>query len=800
VSTSTFATDIRDPAVGAVVGDAGHDALASYSGSAAGKHALADEGRNLSTPSDPGMPTDGPTPEPVPQFTPEPSARFRGRTWRRFFSVKRVLLALLGLLLLGAGAVGVAFATVSIPQPNDLAQAQASIIYYSDGKTEMARMSTVNRESVPLSQIPLSVQHALLAAEDRTFYTNNGVSPTGIGRALIVALKGGPTQGGSTITQQYVKNYFLTQNQTLTRKAKEFIISIKIDQSEPKNTILANYLNTIYYGRGAYGIQTAAKAYFGVDASQLTVAQGALLASVIRGPSYYDPSLGASQKANAELRVKYVLDGMVSQGWLTPAARAKATFPKTIPRAKIKTAGTIGYITNEVRNELSSTLHLSASDIDRGGLRIVTTIDKTAQSAAVRAVNQNMPQEYSSPASADKALHVGLTAIRPGDGAIVAMYGGKDYSTDPYNSSTQATMQGGSTFKVFGLLAALQKGVSTKTRYDGYSPHYIPQFADPKNNARGKVTNFGDEQFGNIDLRYALANSVNTVFAQLNADLAAPGTSATGVRNAAIAAGLPPGCPGSTQGPTCTAGLGTDMTNILGTASPHVRDMANAFATIAAQGRRATPYLISRVTSTPSATLSIKYTVHKNIQTEFDPKVTADVTEAMTHVVTEGTGTAALALNRPAAGKTGTSTKNLAVWFDGFTPQLSAAVGIYQGDGKKTITVNNMGEVTGGTYPVKIWTAFMQGALQGQAVQNFPLRAGVGDSTLAPPPPPPTTAPAPTRTTPAPITTTTAPPAPTATSTPTFTRTQPGPTGPRHTFTQPPPTGPGGGGPPTATP
>ena len=772
---SVFTTLIRDPQVGGSAGDTSQSAVSSYSGSAAGKHALADEGRNLSTPSDPGMPTDEPEPGPVYEFVSEPSLRFRGRTWRRFFSVKRVLLALLALFLLGAGAVGVAFAMVSVPQPNDLAQAQASIIYYADGKTEMARISEINRESVPLSQIPLSVQHALLAAEDRTFYQNSGVSPTGIGRALIVALKGGPTQGGSTITQQYVKNYFLTQDQTVSRKAKEFIISIKIDQSEPKDTILANYLNTIYYGRGAYGIQTAAKAYFGVDASKLTVAQGALLASVIRGPSYYDPSLGASEKANAELRVKYVLDGMVSQGWLTPQARAQATFPTTIPRAKITTAGTVGYVTNEVRNELASTLHLNNSDIDRGGLRIVTTIDKQAQDSAVKAVNQNMPPEYSSPAAKDKALHVGLTAIRPGDGAIVAMYGGKDYSTDPYNTATQATLQGGSTFKVFGLLAALQKGISTETRYDGYSPHYLTQFEDRRNNnPHGMITNFGNEQFGNIDLRTALANSVNTVFAQLNVALAGSGNSATGVKNAAVLAGLPPGCPGSTHGPDCTAGLGNDMTNIFGTASPHVRDMANAFATIAAQGQRATPYLISRVTSTPSATVRIDYTVQKNVQTVFDAKVTADATEAMTHVVTEGTGMPALALGRPAAGKTGTTTKNLAVWFDGFTPQLSAAVAIYQGDGTKTITVNNFGEVTGGTYPVKIWTAFMQGALQGQKVMDFPPRAGVGDDALPPPAPPVTSAPVPKKTRPAPITTTTASPTPTATSTPTQRPTKPG--------------------------
>ena len=668
--------------------------------------------------------------------------------WRRFFSMKPILLTLLGLFLLGAAAFGVAYASTDVPKPNDLANAQASIIYYSDGKTEMDRISEVNRESVPLAKIPLHVRRALLAAEDRTFYQNNGVSPSGIARAVVVALQGGPTQGGSTITQQYVKNYFLTQDRTLSRKVKEFIISIKIDQQESKDTILANYLNTIYYGRSAYGIQTAAKAYFGVDVSKLTVAQGALLASVIRGPQFYDPALGAKQTANATARVSYVLDGMVTQGWLSPAERARTTFPKVNPPAKVTKAGTVGYITNEVRRELRAKLNLNDSDIDRGGLRIVTTINRQAQAAAVKAVADNMPSEQDAP-----KLHVGLTAIKPGDGSIVAMYGGKDYSTVQLNDATQATMQGGSTFKVFGLLAALQKDISTKTTFDGHSPQYFPQFVGP-GDPRGKVPNFGNEQFGKIDLRKALADSVNTVFAQLNIKLADGGTTATGVRDAAILAGLPKG----------TLGLGTSMNNILGTASPRVIDMANAYATIAAQGQKATPYLISKVTSADG---SIDYTVKKQLTPAFDKKVTADVTEAMTHVVTEGTGSGARALGRPAAGKTGTTDKTLSVWFDGFTPQLSAAVGIYKGKGQEPVTVKNGRLISSGGIPVDIWTAFMKGALQGQKVIDFPPRDGVGDNAVPVPTTAPTTVP-PTTVPPTTAPPTTAPPttAPTAAPTP----------------------------------
>jgi membrane peptidoglycan carboxypeptidase len=647
-----------------------------------------------------------------------------------------MLLVLLGLFLLGTTLAVAAYAMVSVPRPNEFANAQASVIYYSDGKTEMGREGVVNRESVPLSKIPLHVQHALLAAEDRSFYQNNGVSPTGIGRAVVVALKGGPTQGGSTITQQYVKNYFLSADQTITRKAREFIISIKIDQQESKDTILENYLNTIYYGRGASGIQRASKAYFGKDVSKLTVSEGALLASVIRGPAFYDPRLGATQKANARARVQYVLDGMVSEGWLTSQQRSETAFPKTIALKVLTKKGTAPYIVEAVKNELKSKLKLTQTDIDSGGLRIVTTINKKAQAAAVKAVANNAPSQqdadgcgYRFKAGPQKGrpncrLHVGLTAIKPGDGAIVAMYGGKDYEKAPFNDSTLGKMQAGSTFKVFGLLAALQNDISTKKTYDGRSPQFFPEFVS-KEKPTGEVQNFANEPFGRITLRNALAHSVNTVFAQVNIELADGGKTSSGLRDAAVAAGVPKNTPG----------MGTNMAQIFGTASPHVLDMANAYATIAAQGKRATPYLISRVTTADG---HIDYKVRKRLVKAFDKDVIADATEAMTHVLTEGTAALnAGGLGRPAAGKTGTTTDNTAAWFDGFTPQLTAAVGMYQGSGgNQKIKLRSGSQVTGAGFPVKIWTAFMKGALDGEKTLAFPPRTGIGDSKLPPPPPP----------------------------------------------------------------
>ena len=389
---------------------------------------------------------------------------------------KRGLWGALVAFVLGVIGVGIAYAMTDIPAPNQMVRAQASIVYYSDGKTELARLSDDggNRESVPLSQISEHMQHAILAAEDRDFYQNSGISPTGIARAVWVAVKGGQaTQGGSTITQQYVKNYFLTQDRTLTRKAREILISLKIDKQQSKDEILEDYLNTIYFGRGAYGIETASKAYFDKSAEDLTPAESALLASVIRGPSLYDPQLGDEQLKNAESRSAYILDAMVDQGWLSSAERADATFvePRSYkPRAL---GGTNGYIVDLVKQELVSKHQLTDSDIQRGGLRVVSTIDKDKQYDANLAVREERPQD-------EPEIHAGLVSILPGDGAVVALYGGDDFAERPLNDATQAKMQAGSTFKIFTLIAALQSGdVSTKTRYNGASPQFFEEFADP---------------------------------------------------------------------------------------------------------------------------------------------------------------------------------------------------------------------------------------------------------------------------------------------------------------------------------
>ncbi len=250
-------------------------------------------------------------------------------SWKQFLALVSVgFLAVVAL-------VGVAYAKTDIPTPNELAGAQTTVVYYSNGKTEIGRFGDQNRINVTIDKVPEHVQQAVLAAEDRSFYENNGISPTGIGRAFWNNLKGGSTQGGSTITQQYAKNVYLTQERTYTRKAKEFLIAVKLDQRDNKDKILQDYLNVIYFGRRAYGIETASETYFNKPVGDLTVAEGAVLAAIIRSPARYDP---ANHPDELRARFDYVLDGMVAKGWLDESERAQLKLPEVAPPKKTNSA------------------------------------------------------------------------------------------------------------------------------------------------------------------------------------------------------------------------------------------------------------------------------------------------------------------------------------------------------------------------------------------------------------------------------------------------------------------------------
>ncbi|MEP7333621.1 MAG: transglycosylase domain-containing protein, partial [Terracoccus sp.] len=619
------------------------------------------------------------------------------------------------------------------------------------------------RESVPLSKVPKSVQQAHLAAEDRGFYQNNGISVSGILRAVKTSVTGEPQVGGSTITQQYVKNYFLSQDRTVSRKAREILISVKIDSQRSKDQILEDYLNTIYYGRGAYGIQSAAKTFFNKDVSALTVPEGAVLASIINAPSLYDPANGADATARLENRYAYVLDGMVEEGWLTSAERAKYTELPTIQPVKATrfSAGPNGYITAAVKKELTKT-GLTDAEIDQGGLRIVTTIDQTSQAAAVAAMKGNLPDKVTG----------GLVAMKPGDGAVVAMYGGADYAKNQLNTSTQAILQGASNFKPFAVLAAVRDGISIKTRFDGNQPQTIEGTT---------VVNYGGRSYGYVDMRRMIGRSINTAFVNLNKTVGPAKT-----RQAAIDAGIP----------ATTPGLDDSLTNVLGSASPHVIDMATAYSTIAGQGIKATPYLVKKVTSTTDSGFS--YDAKPQAVRAFDKNVTADVTNAMTYTVKPGgSATKLQALGRPIAGKTGTSSSSKSIWFTGFVPQLTVSIGMYKPDANgnaQTLTdAEDTSPLTGGTIPADVFYDFMQVALKNLPVEQFPDPVGVGNEQVAPTPtfvpPPQTSSQTPTNnpptTTAAPTPTTTAPPS--TTQAPTTTK-PPAPTTTRATATAPPTT------------
>jgi membrane peptidoglycan carboxypeptidase len=632
---------------------------------------------------------------------------------RKTLRILAIVLLVGTLAVLAAAAL--AYAMVDIPNVNEAAKNQTSTVYYAGGRAELGRFGDTNRVAVPLDRVPRHVRDAVLAAENREFYSDNGVSPRGIARAFWVNLRGGATQGGSTITQQYVKNAYLTQERTLSRKLREAILAIKLDKELSKNQILENYLNTIYFGRGASGVQTASKAYFNRNVERLTVAQGAALAAIIRSPGYYDP--GENPEA-LKRRWTYVLDGMVQMGALTPQEATAQRFPRFAePKKEPRYGGQRGYLLSAVRAELEAR-GLTAEQIENGGLRIVTTLDEKAQKAAVAAVEKEFP-------SAAKGVRVGLAAVQPGTGKVIAMYGGKDYlGDDKYAQVNAATakLQPGSTFKAFTLAAALEEEIGLADRFAGNSPLDVP--------GSPAVENQGNRDWGeSITLLTATKESVNTAFVHLSMKVGS-----RKVADAAVRAGIP--------AEQLEGNINARLT--LGIAPVSPLQMAGSYATFAAEGVRAQPHLVERVLGPNGGVVPIETLKPKRV---FAEEVTRDVSYALRGVVKDGgTGQRARALGRPAAAKTGTHEGPKGIqtaWFVGYTPQLSAAVMFYRGDGTESLKgVGGFDVFTGGRYPAMLWTAFMRGALQGMPVEQFPPPAWIG----GPPPPPPAPAPPPVRT------------------------------------------------------
>ena len=599
-----------------------------------------------------------------------------------------------------AGSTLFAFAwfSVSIPDPNAYVNSQATIIQYSNGD-EIGRIGTQNRQILPLAQIPINMRNAVLAAEDRKFYSNQAFSVTGIARALINNLKSGSLngEGGSTITQQYAKTAFLTSSRTIERKIKELVIAMKLENALSKDQIFENYLNTIYFGRGSYGVQTASQQYFNRNVDQLNLSQTAVIASILRSPGYYDPSLSEENGVRLEKRFQYVIDGMLEQGWITQEQSDKAKFPTVAPRVTSGSlSGPKGHVISQVQRDLGR-LGFSEEQLLEGGLIIRTTLVQKAQQSAVDAVTKFYPKK------APENLRIGLVAIRPGTGEIIALYGGRDYLERQLNDATQSIALAGSTFKPFALIAALEAGIPLTSMWNGDSPQTFDDLGKPY-----IVSNYGDEGWGQIDLLSATQHSVNTIFVPLGMK-----AGMDKVVDAARRAGIP----------ESVAMIPTPSV-VLGVASPRVIDVANAYATFAAQGVYAKPFLVASVTGPNKGVL---YEATPQTQEVFSKEVMADLTYALKSVVNGGTGAAALSLGRPAAGKTGTSQSNASAWFAAYTPQLAASVALFRDSASESLNgIGGLTSVTGGTFPARIWTAFMKGALKGEPVMTFPAPSNIG--------------------------------------------------------------------------
>lgn len=614
----------------------------------------------------------------MPRLINYPRAKRRGVA--RFIPSWKLVLGISSLLSVFAAIVfAILVVTTEIPAPNEISQARATVVLYSDGKSEVGRIGEYNRVEVDLIQIPVHTQQAVLALEDQGFYEHSGFSITGIARAIINNLTGGAEQGASTITQQYTKNAYLTSERTWIRKVKELVLAVKLETSESKDEILQNYLNTVYFGRGAYGIEAAARVYFNVSVENLDVAQSLMLASLLKSPEGFAPEVNP---VRLQQRWVYGANQMRELGWITQNERDRLVFPDYKPRATgNRLSGTKGYILREVTKFLESQGY-DESTLGISGLTVTTTLNKKAQNAAVRAVNQAGPK------SNLEGVRIGLVALEPGTGKIVSMYGGPDYVTEPLNNVTQAVAQAGSTFKVYGLLSAMETGVSLDHILPGKSGTVVAGY---------KVNNYGGENFKNLTLLQATIHSVNTAYVQLAYEV--------GINNvieAAYRTGL------SRE----TLGVEENLTFVLGSASPRVIDVAESYATLAGNGVHAKPYLVSRVTL-PNGGLF--YEAEVEAENIFDPNVIASVNYALEQVVNYGTGMNARVAGAAIAGKTGTTDENKSAWFAGYSSSLTTVVMLTKQDANgNPISLNGtggLGSVTGGSFPARIFAAFMKAAL-----------------------------------------------------------------------------------------
>ncbi|MFF1645402.1 transglycosylase domain-containing protein [Streptomyces sp. NPDC058240] len=627
----------------------------------------------------------------------------RGRSnWRRWVPSWRQVLSgiLLGFGAL-AGLFAVVYASVDIPDENAEARRQGTVYYWADG-SQMVSVGAVNRQNVTLADIPGSVEHAVIAAENETFYSDSGVSAKGIARAAVSMVEGGETQGGSTITQQYVKNTYLSQEQSATRKFKEFFISLKLSNKQSKEEILQGYLNTSWFGRGAYGIQAAAHAYYGIPAKDLDPSQAALLAALLKGAEQYDPAGGKGNHERAVDRWKWILDRQVENGAMTKAERAAyQKFPEPKPAAKpTSLGGQTGYLVDIANKYIKKRSGLTDKDLFRGGYRVHTTFDKARVGQLERAVRSVRKRDLDpKKRSEDKYVEVGAASVRA-DGAVVAVYGGADAITHFANNADTAGVPVGSAFKPLVLAAALQHGggITLDSGYDSAG-----RLLTGSTRALPASPGVGPDQVSvavPTTLREALVESANTTFVQLGKHIGLDK-----VKELAVAAGLHE---------ESLARL--DKSFPLGTSTPSAVRMADAYTAFSNDGMRADPYSVTKVIQDGKA---VEGFGKPEPRRAMDASVANDVNStlgmvARTTLGQDGTFTATAkpgAADDLSAGATDKDDRMKSAWFIGHTKGLTTAVTMFRSKpgtpqllGMQGVGGPHSGR--GNVFPLRIWSAY----------------------------------------------------------------------------------------------
>lgn len=604
----------------------------------------------------------------------------------------RLFIALCLVVFAGLGFGYIFAAYQSLPAVgNNMRPAVSSQVFDSHGRLITTLHSDQNRLPIDINKVPQNLQNAFIAAEDNRFYEHIGIDPIGIFRAIFANLTNrGIAQGGSTITQQLAKNAFLSQEQTLKRKIQEAMLALEIEYKYSKKEILEMYMNQIYFGQGAYGIQTAAKTYFNKDVNELTLTQCAMLAGLPKSPNYYSPFNNLNE---AKKRKNVVLDQMVKYGYVS-AAEAEDAKNQDLGLSKShqskeadEYASFIDYVSQQVAKKYGD------DALYKEGLKIYTTMDVDKQHAAVRAM-RNLPNNYTDENGLTQP-QAAIVSIDPKTGHILAMVGGR--GQDSFNRASMAVRQPGSAFKPFVYLTALQHDMTPDTTMDDQPVTY----------GNWSPKNAGGSYSGTMTLSDALAHSVNTIAVQL--------ADQVGTKNIIANA--------KKMGITTLDAKDDNLAMALGGLTKGVTplEMASAYGTFANKGVHVKPTAIVKILDRNGNVLEDASTLEKE-ETKtrvMSEREAYEMTTMLEGVIDHGTGTAA-AIGRPAAGKTGTTDDNKDAWFVGYTPDIVTAVWIGDDTGS-----HSLGEIYGGTIPAEIWKDYMSSATSDKSGGDFSAPSGM---------------------------------------------------------------------------